>query len=135
MTTLAPSSNPNDDPLVREHPGTLPFWAGAAQGRFVVPTCSDCGKAHWYPRNFCPLCFSAAIEWRASGGTGTIYAFTSMPRATPVVVVAYVQLDEGPLMLTNVVDCEPRTPAIGRRVKVKFAASDGGRMLPMFTLA
>ena len=101
----------------------------------MLPTCSSCGKAHWYPRNFCPLCFSDTIEWRESPGNATIYSFTSMPRATPVIVVAYVRLDEGPLMLTNLVDCDPAEPAIDRRVKVKFVASESGRMLPMFTLA
>ncbi|MBP7659804.1 MAG: OB-fold domain-containing protein [Burkholderiaceae bacterium] len=135
MSTLAQNANPLDDPHVREHPGTVPFWKAAAQGRFVLPTCTGCGKAHWYPRNFCPFCFSDAIEWRESAGTATIYSFTSMPRATPVIVVAYVRLDEGPLMLTNLVDCDPAEPAIDRRVKVKFVASESGRMLPMFTLA
>jgi hypothetical protein len=38
-------------------------------------------------------------------------------------------------MLTNLVDCDPAEPAIDRRVKVKFVASESGRMLPMFTLA
>ena len=125
----------NDDPLIREHPGTLPFWQAAAEGRFVLPTCRACGKAHWYPRPFCPLCASPDIEWRAASGRGTLYASTRMPRATPPVRVAYVQLAEGPIMLTNLVDVPDEAAVIGRALTVRFVESDGARRLPMFTLA
>lgn len=134
MSTAANTMTLTDDPLIREHPGVLPFWEAAAQGRFVLPTCNACGKVHWYPRTFCPLCFADDISWRDSAGGGIVYAFSSMPRATPVTVVAYVRLDEGPLVLTNLIGCRPDEPSIGRRVQVSFAATDGARMLPMFRL-
>ena len=60
------------------------FWNAAKQGRFTVPTCAACGKAHWYPRAICPFCASDKIEWRAASGQGTIYTYSVMRRAKAV---------------------------------------------------
>jgi uncharacterized OB-fold protein len=56
-----------------------------------------------------------------------------MRRVKPQYVVALVTLDEGPTLMTNLVDYEPQGLAMGRRVKVKFAASPEGRHVPVFT--
>ena len=77
------------------------FWNAAKQGRFTVPTCSACGKAHWYPRAICPFCASDKIEWRAASGKGTIYTYSVMRRAKEPYAIAYVTLAEGPTMMTN----------------------------------
>ena len=75
---------------------TQPFWNAARERRFVVPTCTACGKAHWYPRAICPFCGSDKIEWRAASGRGTIYSYSVMRRAKEPYAIAYVTLAEGP---------------------------------------
>jgi uncharacterized protein len=111
---------------------SVPFWEAAAEGRFLVKHCLDCKEAHWYPRSICPFCHSERTEWRQSPGKGFIYSYSVMRRAKPPYVVAFVTLDEGPTMLSNVVSCDPDALAIGQRVRVTFRKSDGEFMVPVF---
>ncbi len=112
---------------------SLPFWEGAKEGRFQIKRCNDCGKAHWYPRLICPNCFSQNTVWETSPGEGVIYTFSVMFRNTPVpYAIGYVNLDEGPAVLTNFVDCDLRTLKIGQRVKVRFQPTENGPPVPVF---
>ena len=120
------------DPLVLPHPHGLAFWQAAAEGVFLLPRCRACGRSHWYPRPFCPFCHAEAVAWERASGFGSVEAFTSVPRAIPATIVAYVRLDEGPVMLTNLVDCAPEALRIGDRVRVAFRAAPEGRMVPVF---
>lgn len=114
-------------------PDSLPFWQAAKEGRFLVKRCLDCGQVHWYPRPDCPMCFSDHTEWQSGRGTGVIYSYSVMRRATPPYVVAFVTLTEGPTMLTNLVDCDPDALAIGQAVQLQFRPSDGEFPVPVFT--
>ena len=106
----------------------------AAPVRLPLPGGCSCGKAHWYPRNHCPFCSSVDLEWRESEGAGTIYSYSVMRRAKPVYVLAYVTLDEGPKMLTNIVGRDPESVRIGERVSVVFTEkTESGQVVPMFT--
>lgn len=110
-----------------------PFFDAAAQGRFLIKRCTACGKAHWYPRAICPFCLSAETVWEESPGEGAIYTFSIMRRSpTGPYAIGYVNLDEGPAMLTNFVDCDLDGLKIGQRVKVRFAPSEGGPPVPVF---
>ncbi|WP_205520773.1 Zn-ribbon domain-containing OB-fold protein [Propylenella binzhouense] len=111
---------------------TEPFWKAAAEGRFLIKRCTDCGKPHWYPRAVCPFCMSAATVWEEASGRGTIYSYSVARRAPEPYAVAYVTLEEGPTMLTNVVDCDLDALAFGQAVVVTFKPSDGGYPVPMF---
>jgi uncharacterized protein len=119
-------------PAPVETPETAPFWAAARDRRFLVPACRDCGKSHWYPRAICPFCFSDRIEWREATGNGTIYTFSVMRRAPEPYAVAYVTLDEGPTMLTNLVDCDLDRLAIGQLVRLVLTPTEGGAPVPTF---
>ncbi|HSL48523.1 MAG TPA: Zn-ribbon domain-containing OB-fold protein [Candidatus Deferrimicrobiaceae bacterium] len=114
-------------------PETAPFWDAAAKGRLLVKSCVACGRAHHYPRPRCPFCGSDRTEWKDSAGRGTIYSFSVMRRATPPYVIAYVTLDEGPTMMTNLVDCDFDGLRIGQPVRVVWTPTDGGPPVPMFT--
>ena len=120
-------------------PGTnvenQPYWDAAAQGRLMVKFCAACGQNHFYPRALCPHCLSPATEWRVSGGAGTVYSFSVMRRVPQPYAIAYVTLDEGVTMMTNIVDCDFDALAIGQRVKVAFRPSEGGAMIPVFVPA
>jgi uncharacterized OB-fold protein len=105
---------------------TQPFWEAAKQGVLKFRRCTACRKAIWYPRAVCPSCFGDT-EWEASEGVGEIYSLTVTRRAGPIAfAMAYVRLDEGFTMLTNIADCDLDALRIGQRVKVVFKR-DGER--------
>ena len=111
---------------------TKAFWDAAREGRFLIPVCTTCGRAHWYPRAICPFCASDKVEWRDASGKGTIYTFSVMRRVKEPYVIAHVTLAEGPTMLTNIVDCDPETVRIGQSVTVVFQETENGPPAPMF---
>jgi hypothetical protein len=108
------------------------FWNAAREGRFTVPVCSACGKAHWYPRAICPFCSSDKVALHDASGKGTIYTFSVMRRAKEPYTIAYVTLAEGPTMMTNLVDCDFDKISIGQAVTVVFKETEGGPPVPMF---
>jgi uncharacterized OB-fold protein len=120
-------------PAPQVTPETKGYWDAAAQGRLVVKKCLACGKVHHYPRSLCPYCFSADTDWTPASGRGTIYSYSVMRRTPVPYAIAYVTLKEGVTMMTNIVDCDLDTIAIGQSVKVVFKPSDGGPPVPMFT--
>jgi uncharacterized OB-fold protein len=133
-----PPSLPTRAPR-RDHE-TAEFWDACAEGRLVVPRCDDCGDLFWYPRLVCPICGSSSVTYTEVSGRGTIYARTVMRRGegpfrgSAPYVLAMVQLDEGPTMMTNIVGAEPDTVAIGQAVHVVFdRVPDGTDAVPRFT--
>jgi uncharacterized OB-fold protein len=114
------------------NPETRPFWDAAREGRFLVPFCAACGKAHWYPRAICPICAGDKVEWRKASGKGTIYTFSVMRRVKEPYAIAHVTLAEGPTMLTNIVNCDFDKLHIGQPVAVVFQETEGGPPVPMF---
>jgi len=118
MTLPAKAVEPNSE--------NLQFFEGAEQGRLVLPRCTACGFVIWFPREICPECGSQDVDWFEASGNGSIYSCTvtrripgSWGKAAPF-VLAYVELDEGPRVMTNIVDCDPEQVAIGDRVKAVF---------------
>jgi uncharacterized protein len=111
-----------------------PFFDAAAQGKLLVKKCAACGAHHHYPRAICPHCFSERTEWVEARGTGTVYSYSVLRRGVPVpYCIAYVTLEEGVTMLTNVVDCDLDSVRIGQKVRVVFKPTEGGPPVPMFT--
>src|ERR1700679_854790 len=108
MSTELPIITPRIDP------DTAGFWAGTTEGKLILERCQECQEVIWYPRGgFCPACGKMSATPFEAAGTGTVYTFTVVHRAlaeyagaTPF-VIAYVELDEGPRVLTNIVDCAP----------------------------
>ena len=126
----------SDDYLRDEYamafPETLDFWRNAAEGIFVVPRCNACGKVHWHPRAHCPFCHGVDLTWEKSSGKGQVYSFTVVRRKDAPYLLAYVLIDEGPILMTNIVDCELADAYIGMPVKVAFRATEQGRQVPVF---
>lgn len=109
-----------------------PFWDAAREGRFLLKHCDGCGRDHWYPRALCPFCWSDRTRWKEGRGQGEIYSLTVMRKAKVPYALAYVKLDEGPAMLTNVVADDLDALAIGQRVRVVFGAAADGARVPVF---
>jgi uncharacterized protein len=132
------SQLPTPDPTIS--PDNQPFWEGAAQGRLVVPRCNGCSEVIWYPRHFCPFCGTADVTWFEASGRGTVYSFTVVERGqgrwaphSPY-VLAYVELEEGPRVMTNIIDGDPDAVAIGSTVTATFDSSEDGNAILRFRL-
>jgi uncharacterized OB-fold protein len=115
------------------------FWEACEQGELYVQECGDCGLLRHYPRALCPECFSREVRWRKCSGKGTIYTFTVVHqnqapafRDKVPYVLAYVELEEGVRLLTNIVGCDPEDVEIGMAVEVQFEEIGDGFALPMF---
>lgn len=114
---------------------TEPYWAAARDGILKLRRCTACHRAHWYPRPVCPFCTGDTV-WEDAKGTGEIYSVSVTRRAGPIpYALAFVKLDEGVTMMSNIVDCDLDDVRIGQRVKVVFKTADDGHRVPMFALA
>jgi uncharacterized OB-fold protein len=130
-------------------PDTAAYWQAAGEGRLLLKRCRACGEHHHYPRDVCPFCHSLDTEWVQAAGTGTVYSHSTMGDGNGVedatYTIAFVTLDEGPTVWTNLVPSEgeaANTPLrgrwhIGQRVCVVFRPSgppqDPGPVVPFFT--
>jgi hypothetical protein len=107
---------------------SAPYWSALREGRLLLRRCGTCHRHHHYPRPFCPHCWSDDVEWvEATGGASlythsTVYVNDLPPFDSQVpYVAAVVELDEGPRLMTRVVDCEPSDLAIGMRLRLRTA--------------
>jgi hypothetical protein len=125
-------------PAPERTPETAPFWDATAAGRLVLACCDACGTVIWYPKTYCADCGGLEVSWRESSGLGTVYSFSVVHRAPGAFaeavpfVVAYVELDEGPRVLTNIVGCDPDAVFIGQSVLVVFCDTGEGSALYRF---
>ena len=122
-------------------PEARPYWDGARDGRLMIPRCRACGKAHLHPRVLCPFCGSRDLEWVRASGRGRLHSFEiahqilnkAFKVKTPV-VLAMVELEEGPRLLTNLVNVAPDPTSIrcDMPVEVVFERQTDDITLPMF---
>ena len=107
------------------------YWEGAGRGELVLQRCRDCHVVQHRPRGLCVSCLSSGIEHFVATGRGEVYTYSivrqnQMPtfrNALPY-VVAYVQLEEGPQILSNIVGCDPEAVSIGMPVRVDFVPTE-----------
>lgn len=111
---------------------TAEFWKAVNEEKLLLPRCGGCGKFHWYPRANCPFCMSSEIEFVQARGTGTIYSFSIASRSSGPYAIAYVTLDEGVTMMTNIVGDDLSGLSVGQKVRVVFRPSGDGQLVPMF---
>lgn len=108
---------------------TAPFWQATKDHELRYQQCEDCGAVVFYPRGHCTECRGGKLGWKTSAGQGTIYTFSVVRqsyhpffRALVPYAVAWVDLDEGPRILTNVTGVDDPTTdlEIGQRVTVTW---------------
>jgi uncharacterized OB-fold protein len=117
------------------------YWKAAAEGRLALPYCAACVQFHWPVRAACPAC-GAAFSWRDASGRGAISSWSVVHRAVnpelkdaAPYIVAFVELDEGVRLFTNIVDARPDSMRAGLRVHVRFeAALDAALQIPVFAV-
>lgn len=106
-------SDPYAGPIPKPTPESRPFWEATTRGELLLQRCDDCSSAFFYPRSHCPHCLSPALHWFAGSGRGTLYSFVvhhRAPRKYPVAppyVVGLVALEEGPRLMSRIVDVAP----------------------------
>lgn len=106
------------------------FWQAAERGELILPRCIDTGKCFFYPRDHSPFT-GGSIDWVKSEGTGIIYSYCVSGRGEPY-CLAYIKLDDGPIMLSNVLADDLSSIEIGQTVKVCFQPDDTGKVVPFF---
>lgn len=114
-------------------PASAPWLEACVRRELRVGMCSTCGRAHFYPRAFCPHCHADDVSLAFSAGRGSVYAWTEVQTRNGPYTVAYVRLDDGVTLLTQL-GRAPRDAAwsSGARVRVAWAAAPGGQWLPVF---
>lgn len=130
------STLPNPAPTVTQ--ANAAFWAATAEGRFQLQRCNECDTVLWFPRRHCPSCWTENVSTFDASGKGVIYSFTVIRKGAMLYkdagpfVVAYVELAEGPRVMTNIVECDVETVAVGMPVEVVFHDTGQGNALYRF---
>jgi uncharacterized OB-fold protein len=127
-------------PLPEATPETREFWDGARRHELRIQRCRACGKAYFFPRPFCPHCSSKDVEWITASGRGRLHTYVINHRPAPgfhdfaPYVIAIVQLDEGPRLMTNIVGVEAAPEALppDLAVEVAWERQDDDITLPLF---
>ena len=117
---------------------TAEFWKATTEGRFLLQRCNACDIVLWFPRRNCPKCWTEDVSTFDAQQTGTIYSFTVVRKgkgafqdAGPF-VIAYVELADGPRIMTNIVDCDLDALHIGMPVEMVFHDTGEGSALYRF---
>ncbi|MBI4514841.1 MAG: Zn-ribbon domain-containing OB-fold protein [Deltaproteobacteria bacterium] len=126
-------------PLPRVDEESKGFWEACRRHELYLQRCRDCGRFRYYPRALCPQCLSDRTDWVLSSGRGSVYTYTvtyqnQAPgfRESLPYVLAYVELDQGVRLLTNIVGCAPEQVSIGMPVQVVFDDLTPEIALPKF---
>ncbi len=127
MTQVEDAPAAYEAPLPRPTPESEPFWEACTQHVLQMQRCLACGTVRFPPGNRCSACLSAEAAWQPLSGRGTVYAFTVLRRAyhrgfadrLPY-TVAVIALEEGPRLISNVVECDPGAVRVGMPVEVVF---------------
>jgi uncharacterized protein len=119
-------------------PETQHFWDGTRAGELRLQRCDACANVYFPPRPFCPACGCRKVSIFKASGRAKLYSYVihhrPVPGFTPPYAIAVVELDEGPRMMSNIVDC-PQTPEalkLDMKLEVKFEPLDDTITLPLF---
>lgn len=128
-------------PPLSPSPDALPFWQAANRHELRLPYCLECRAFFFYPRPRCPRCGAGPVDWRRCSGRGRVYTYciqyqTAVPgleQAVPF-VTAIIELDEGPRLMSFLVDVAPNPDSVrcDMPVEVTFISLPDGQNLPVF---
>ncbi|MDT8271655.1 MAG: Zn-ribbon domain-containing OB-fold protein [Desulfomonilia bacterium] len=129
-----------EKPLPKVNADTERFWEGSRTHELRFQRCGSCGHVRFPPSVLCPQCHARDMTWITAAGTGKIYTYAIYHVAyypgflgeIPY-VVAVVELDEGPRMLTNIVGCPPSDVYCEMPVQVSWEDVTPEISLPKFT--
>jgi uncharacterized OB-fold protein len=116
------------------------FWKSVDNNRMEIPFCRSCDQFFFYPRPFCPNCWSKDIERRPISGKGSVWSYSIVHfphgpnegwKSRVPYIVALVTLAENVRLMSNIVDCAIDDVLTGMDVEVSYRPFDG-RTLPTF---
>ena len=115
------------------------FWVATKAHELKLQKCDRCGRFWYYPGPVCHYCSSREFTWTAVSGRGTIYSYSVLERAkgnpfegdVPITIIL-VRLEEGPVMMSNLIDYEPGQLRIDAPVTVDYEDVDDQVTLPVF---
>jgi uncharacterized OB-fold protein len=138
MTDHPEPRPPKPRPAPLPDPDSAPYLAASLEGRLVVQRCTECGDCQLYGRALCKSC-GGPVTWVDASGRGTVASWTvirqnhSRPwRDMLPYVVALVDLDEGPRVMTNIVGCDPEDVEIGMKVVARFEKVSDDAAIALF---
>lgn len=116
------------------------FWEASERDLLLGQRCNRCSVLQYYPRSRCTTCGSAEWEYEQLSGRGTVYSWTEVLRNAPSeakadvpYILAIVRLEEGPQLLTRIIDASPQAVEFDGAVDVVFRKL-GDHRLPCFRL-
>lgn len=119
-------------------PETQPYWDGLRQGKLMLQRSKSTGKAYFPPRPFFPGAPEQEVEWFEASGRGKLYSYVISHRPLPgfegPFAIAVVELEEGPRLATNIVDCDQTPDALQLDMALQLAphAISDEISLPLF---
>lgn len=106
---------------------TADFWAGTKEKEFRYQQCQSCDTVVFYSRAHCTNCGSSDLKWQVASGNASVYSFSVVRqsyhpffRNLVPYVVAWIDLDEGPRILSNVTDVAAEDVEIGMKLKLHW---------------
>lgn len=96
------------------------YFSHLRAGTFSIPHCNACSKHHFFPRVVCPHCGSDQLQWVSPSGRGVVYATTIVRKSSGDYNVCLIDLEEGPRMMSRVVDVAPASVTIGMLVHARI---------------
>jgi len=114
------------------------FWDACQKQEFTIQKCNDCGMWRFPPSVLCPKCMSTHCHWAKPSGNGKVFSWQIThspfyPAWDPPYNVAIVELNEGPRLHTNIVDCKNEDIHFGMPVELVFQkVEDQEWYLPKF---
>jgi hypothetical protein len=125
-------------PAPQATPETQHFWDGTKRGELLLQKCDDCAKVYFPPRPFCPGCAGKSVSVLQASGKARLFSYVINQRQHPSFdgpyAIAVVELEEGPRMMTNIVEC-PQTPealVLDMPVEVTFESVNDDISVPLF---
>jgi hypothetical protein len=119
-------------------PETAPYWEAARAGELRIQRCRACGRHYFYPRAACRYCASTDVEWVRASGRARLVSYVINYRPLPgpqppSPVIALVELDEGPRLMTNIVGVAPEPVNLPLDLRLVVAFQEvAGTVLPVF---
>lgn len=113
------------------------YWESGRDGLLRLQQCTACDHLFFPAGVRCVACGSPELKWAPVSGKGTIWSWVRFDKQyfaelPPPYIVLRVELDEGPMLMTNLVEAGDRSPQIGDRVRVVFEEA-GDIFLPQMT--
>jgi uncharacterized OB-fold protein len=110
----------------------VPMWRSIERQQLELQACDHCAHVRYPPAPVCPECLSEEAGWRPVGGRGTVLSWVTFHRKyfddhLPPYNSVAVQLDEGPIIVSQLQGPEPEGSWIGARVELAYA-EHAGRM-------